>query len=49
VAAATMYSSYFRNFIPRIYFQSDYTRCCINTIVLLRMSTSLLETCRGFK
>jgi len=29
--------------------QSDYTRSCINTIVLLRMSTELLETCRGFK
>ena len=29
--------------------QSDYTRCCINTIVLLRMSTELLETCRGLK
>jgi len=27
---------------------SNYTRC-INTIVLLRMSTELLETCRGFK
>jgi len=24
---------------PLIYFQSDYTRCCINTIVLLMMST----------
>jgi len=29
--------------------QSDYTRSCIHTIVLLRMSTQLLETCRGFK
>jgi len=29
--------------------QSDYTRSCINTIVLLRTSTELLETCRGFK
>ena len=29
--------------------QSNYTRRCINTIVLLRMSTRLLETCRGFK
>jgi len=28
---------------------SDYTRSCIHTIVLLRMSTELLETCRGFK
>jgi hypothetical protein len=28
---------------------SDYTRSCINTIVLLRISTVLLETCRGFK
>jgi hypothetical protein len=37
--AATVYSSYFSNFRPLIYFQSDYTRSCINTIVLLRMST----------
>ena len=29
--------------------QSDYARSCINTVVLLRMSTKLLETCRGFK
>jgi len=29
--------------------QSDYTRRCINTAVLLRMSTELLETYRGFK
>jgi len=29
--------------------QIDYTRCCINTVVLLRMSTGLLETCRGFR
>jgi len=29
--------------------QSYYTRSCINTTVLLRMSTELLETCRGFK
>jgi len=28
-------------------FHFDYTRCCINTIVLLRMSTEFLETCRG--
>ena len=28
---------------------SDYTRSCIDTIVLLRMSIELLETCRGFK
>jgi len=28
---------------------SDYTRTCINTIILVRMSTLLLETCRGFK
>jgi len=34
--AATMYSSYFRSLT---YFQSDYTTCCINTIVLLKMST----------
>jgi len=29
--------------------QSNYTRSCINIIVLLKMSTELLETCRGFK
>jgi hypothetical protein len=29
--------------------QSNYTRSCINTIVHLRMSTELLETCRGLK
>jgi len=29
--------------------ESDYTRCCINTIDLLTMSTCLLETCRGLK
>jgi len=29
--------------------QSDYTRSCINTVVLLRMNTELLEACRGFK
>jgi len=29
--------------------QSNYTRGCINTVVLLKMSTELLETCRGFK
>jgi len=29
--------------------QNDYTRSCIHTFVLLRMSTELLETCRGFK
>jgi len=28
---------------------SNYTRSCINTTVLLTMSTELLETCRGFK
>jgi len=28
---------------------SVYTRCSINTIVLLRMGTGLFETCRGFK
>ena len=26
---------------------SDDTRCCTNTIVLLKMSTIVLETCRG--
>jgi len=26
---------------------SDDTRCCVNTIVLLKMSTTVLETCRG--
>jgi hypothetical protein len=29
--------------------QSDYTRSCINTNVLLKISTELLETCRGLK
>jgi len=29
--------------------QSDYTRSCIHTIVLLMMSTQLFETCRRFK
>ena len=29
--------------------QTKYTSCCINTIVLLRMSTELFETCRVFK
>ena len=29
--------------------ESDYTRCCINTIDLLMMSTCLLETQRGSK
>jgi len=29
--------------------QSDYTRNCINIIVLLKMSTELLKICRGFK
>jgi len=28
---------------------SNDTRGCINTIVLLKMSTELLETCRAFK
>ena len=27
--------------------ESDYTKCCINTIDLLMMSMYLLETCRG--
>jgi len=27
--------------------ESDDTRCCVNTIVLLKMSTIVLETCRG--
>ena len=27
--------------------ESDDTRCCTNTIVLLKMSIILLETCRG--
>jgi len=30
--------SYFSNFRPLSYFQSDYNRSCINTIVLLKMS-----------
>ena len=29
--------------------ESHYTRCCINTIDLLMMSTCLLESCRGLK
>jgi len=29
--------------------ESDYTRCCNNTIDLLMMSTCLLETCTGLK
>ena len=33
------YSSYVSNFRPVTCFQSDYTRSCISTIVLLRMST----------
>jgi len=45
----TMCSSYFSNFRPLNCFQSDYTRSCINTIVLLKMSTELLKTWRGFK
>jgi len=28
--------------------QSHYTRSCIHKIVLPKMSTELLETCRGF-
>jgi len=32
-----------------IFRSCDYTRSCINTIILLEMSTDLLETCRGFK
>jgi len=27
--------------------ESEDTRCCTNTIVLLKMSTIVLETCRG--
>jgi len=37
--AATLYSSYCSNFRPLTYFQSDYTRSCIHTTVLLSMST----------
>ena len=29
--------------------ENDYTRCLINTIDLLMMSTCLLESCRGLK
>ena len=29
--------------------QSDYTRSCIHTNVLIMMSTKVLETCREFK
>ena len=32
-----------------LFFQSDYTRCCINTIDLLMMSICFLVTCRGVK
>jgi len=39
---------YFSNFRPLNFFQSDHNRCCcISTIDLLMMSTTLLETCRG--
>jgi len=34
---------------PVYHTQSDYTRSCIHTTVLLKMSTQLLKTCRGFK
>ena len=27
--------------------EGDDTRCCVNTIILLKMSTVVLETCRG--
>jgi len=33
----------------RLLTQSDYTRSCINTVVLVRVNTELLEICRGFK
>jgi len=36
-------------YIGRPLTQSDYTRRCIHKIVLLKMSTELLETCRGLK
>jgi len=42
-------SSYFSNFWPLNCFQINYTKSCINTIILLMMSTGLLETCTGFK
>ena len=29
--------------------ENDYTRCCINTIDLLMMSTCFLETCKELK
>ena len=29
--------------------ETDFNRCCINTIDLLIMITLLLETCRGLK
>jgi len=29
--------------------ESDYTRCCINKVDLLMMSTCLLETCTRLK
>jgi len=44
-----MCSNYFSNFRPLNCFQSNYTGSCINTDVRLKMSTELLETCRGFK
>jgi len=36
---ATMYCSYFSNFRLLTYFQSDYARSCVHTVVLPRMST----------
>ena len=27
--------------------ENDDTRCCVNTIVLLKMNITVLETCRG--
>ena len=35
-----MHSTYFSHFRPLTYFQSDYTRSCIHTIVLLRLAHS---------
>jgi len=49
VLVAVRYALHLDLHIGRPLTQSDYTRSCIHTIVLLRMSTSLLETCRGFK
>ena len=40
-------SSLWKQVWPLTCFHSDYTRCCTNTIVLLKISTVVLETCTG--